>query len=85
MVPAEIAEEMNQSPVEAALELIKQGSVGIASFNMNEKDVNGKVAVENGAYTGVLVGRALLKQPGRKRGTGAPNSALSACKLRIIC
>jgi N-acyl-D-aspartate/D-glutamate deacylase len=36
---SEIAKEMNQPPVAAALELIKQGSVGVASFNMNEKDI----------------------------------------------
>jgi N-acyl-D-aspartate/D-glutamate deacylase len=35
----QIAKEMNQSPVAAALELIKQGSIGVASFNMNEKDI----------------------------------------------
>jgi N-acyl-D-aspartate/D-glutamate deacylase len=37
----EIAKEMNQPPVEAALELIKQGNVGVASFNMSEKDIDG--------------------------------------------
>jgi N-acyl-D-aspartate/D-glutamate deacylase len=36
---SEIAKEMNQPPVAAALELIKQGSVGVASFNMNAKDI----------------------------------------------
>jgi N-acyl-D-aspartate/D-glutamate deacylase len=36
----EIAKEMNQPPVATALELIKQGSVGVASFNMNEKDID---------------------------------------------
>ncbi|HEY6046197.1 MAG TPA: D-aminoacylase [Pyrinomonadaceae bacterium] len=35
----QIAKEMNQPPVVAALELIKRGSVGVASFNMNEKDI----------------------------------------------
>lgn len=35
-----IAKEMNQPPVEAALELIKQASVGVASFNMTEKDID---------------------------------------------
>jgi N-acyl-D-amino-acid deacylase len=35
----EIAKEMNQSPVEAALELIKQGTVAVASFNMSEQDI----------------------------------------------
>ena len=30
---------MNKTPVEAALELIKVGSSGVISFNMNEKDV----------------------------------------------
>ena len=34
-----LATEMNKPPVEAALEVIKQGGAGIASFNMNEKDV----------------------------------------------
>src|SRR6266581_4693552 len=34
-----IAKEMNKTPVEAALELIKLGSSGVISFNMNEKDV----------------------------------------------
>ena len=36
---SEIANARNLSPVEAALELIKSGSIGIASFNMNEKDI----------------------------------------------
>jgi N-acyl-D-amino-acid deacylase len=35
----QIAKEMNKPPVEAALELIKLGSVGVASFNMSEKDI----------------------------------------------
>jgi N-acyl-D-amino-acid deacylase len=35
----EIAKEMNQSPVEAALELIKQGTVAVASFNMSKQDI----------------------------------------------
>jgi N-acyl-D-amino-acid deacylase len=34
-----IAQQMNKSPVEAALELIKLGSSGAISFNMNEGDV----------------------------------------------
>ncbi len=34
-----IAKDMNKTPVEAALELIKLGSSGVISFNMNEKDV----------------------------------------------
>ena len=34
-----LAVEMKQPPVETALELIKQGNVGVASFNMNEKDI----------------------------------------------
>lgn len=34
-----IASQMNKSAVEAALELIKLGSSGAISFNMNEKDV----------------------------------------------
>lgn len=34
-----IAKEMNKTPVEAALELIKLGSSGAISFNMNEGDV----------------------------------------------
>jgi N-acyl-D-aspartate/D-glutamate deacylase len=34
-----IAKEMNKTPVEAALELIKLGSSGVISFNMNEIDV----------------------------------------------
>jgi N-acyl-D-amino-acid deacylase len=36
----QIAQEMNKSPVEAALEVIKTtGGAGVASFNMNEKDI----------------------------------------------
>ena len=36
----EIAKEMNKSPVEAALDIIKTtGGAGVASFNMNEKDI----------------------------------------------
>jgi N-acyl-D-amino-acid deacylase len=34
-----LATEMNKPPVEAALEVIKQGGAGIASFNMNEQDI----------------------------------------------
>ena len=34
-----IAKQMNKPPVEAALELIKLGSSGVISFNMNESDV----------------------------------------------
>ncbi len=34
-----IAKQMNKSPVEAALELIKSGRTGAISFNMNEKDI----------------------------------------------
>jgi len=34
-----IAKNMNKTPVEAALELIKLGSSGVISFNMNENDV----------------------------------------------
>ena len=34
-----IAQQMNKTPVEAALELIKAGTSGAISFNMNEKDV----------------------------------------------
>ena len=36
---SEIANAQSKSPVETAIELIKLGNVGIASFNMNEKDV----------------------------------------------
>src|SRR2546421_1749752 len=36
----QIAHEQNKSPVEAALEIIKNvGGAGVASFNMNEKDI----------------------------------------------
>jgi N-acyl-D-aspartate/D-glutamate deacylase len=36
----QIAHEMNKTPVEAALEIIKNaGGAGVASFNMNEKDI----------------------------------------------
>jgi N-acyl-D-amino-acid deacylase len=34
-----VAAELNKPPVEAALEVIKQGGAGIASFNMNEQDI----------------------------------------------
>lgn len=34
-----IAVEMKQPPVETAVELIKQGNAGVASFNMNKKDI----------------------------------------------
>jgi N-acyl-D-aspartate/D-glutamate deacylase len=37
---SEIAKAMNQPPVDAALELIKSGNVGVASFNMNDKDID---------------------------------------------
>lgn len=37
---SQIAREMNKTPVEAALEIIKNaGGAGVASFNMNEKDI----------------------------------------------
>jgi N-acyl-D-amino-acid deacylase len=36
---SEIANARSKSPVETALELIKQGNIGVASFNMNEKDI----------------------------------------------
>jgi N-acyl-D-aspartate/D-glutamate deacylase len=36
----QIAKEMNKTPVEAALDIIKTvGGAGVASFNMNEKDI----------------------------------------------
>jgi len=36
----QIAQEMNKTPVQAALEIIKNaGGAGVASFNMNEKDI----------------------------------------------
>lgn len=34
-----VAKEWKKPPVEAALEIIKAGSAGVASFNMNEKDI----------------------------------------------
>ena len=34
-----IAKNMNKTPIEAALELIKLGSSGVISFNMNESDI----------------------------------------------
>ncbi|MEP6820422.1 MAG: D-aminoacylase [bacterium] len=34
-----IAEEMKKTPVEAALEIIKVGGAGVASFNMKEQDI----------------------------------------------
>ncbi len=34
-----IAKERNKSPVETALEIVEGGGAGIASFNMNEKDI----------------------------------------------
>ena len=37
---SEIANARNKSPVETALELIKSGNIGVASFNMNEKDID---------------------------------------------
>jgi N-acyl-D-amino-acid deacylase len=37
---SELANEKRLSPVETALELIKQESYGVASFNMNEKDID---------------------------------------------
>lgn len=36
---SEIATARNESPVEAALEIIKAGGAGVASFNMSEKDI----------------------------------------------
>jgi N-acyl-D-aspartate/D-glutamate deacylase len=37
---SEIAKTQNKSPVEAALELIKPHDLAVASFNMNEKDID---------------------------------------------
>ena len=34
-----IAQAMNKTPVEAALDVIKSGGAGVASFNMSEKDI----------------------------------------------
>ncbi|HXG94227.1 MAG TPA: D-aminoacylase [Blastocatellia bacterium] len=34
-----LAKQWNKSPIEAALEIIKAGGAGVASFNMNEKDI----------------------------------------------
>jgi N-acyl-D-aspartate/D-glutamate deacylase len=34
-----IAEEMKMNPIEAALEIIKAGGAGVASFNMSEQDI----------------------------------------------
>jgi N-acyl-D-amino-acid deacylase len=34
-----IAKQLNKSPVEAALEMIKAGPAGVASFNMSEQDI----------------------------------------------
>lgn len=36
---SEVARQRNQNPVEAALEIIKAGGAGVASFNMDEKDI----------------------------------------------
>jgi N-acyl-D-aspartate/D-glutamate deacylase len=36
---SEVARQHNQNPVEAALEIIKAGGAGVASFNMDEKDI----------------------------------------------
>lgn len=36
---AAIAQQRGQSPIEAALDIIKQGSASVASFNMNEQDI----------------------------------------------
>jgi N-acyl-D-aspartate/D-glutamate deacylase len=35
----QVAKQRNQNPVEAALEIIKAGGAGVASFNMSEKDI----------------------------------------------
>jgi N-acyl-D-amino-acid deacylase len=37
---SEIAKARNKSPVEAALDLIKSSDLSVASFNMNEKDID---------------------------------------------
>ena len=37
----------------------------LPAVGMNFVIVNGKIAIENGAYTGVLAGRALRKNYGR--------------------
>jgi N-acyl-D-amino-acid deacylase len=36
---AEVATQRHQSPVEAALEILKHGGAGLASFNMSEQDI----------------------------------------------
>jgi N-acyl-D-aspartate/D-glutamate deacylase len=35
-----IAKERNESPIDAALEIIKKGNASVASFNMNDQDVD---------------------------------------------
>lgn len=35
----QIARERNRNPIEAAIEIIKAGGAGVASFNMSEKDI----------------------------------------------
>src|SRR5215510_5770546 len=37
---SDVAKDMKKPPVEAALDLIRLGNVGVASFNMNEKDID---------------------------------------------
>ncbi len=36
---AAIAKQLNKPPIEAALDVIKQGGASVASFNMNERDI----------------------------------------------
>lgn len=51
MTLADIAEEMDTGPVDAAIEVVRGGNPGIASFNMNPTDINA-IAIQDWVMTG---------------------------------
>jgi len=51
MTLADIAEKMNTNPVDAAIEVVRGGNPGIASFNMSPPDINA-IAIQDWVMTG---------------------------------
>jgi N-acyl-D-aspartate/D-glutamate deacylase len=51
MTLADIAEQMDSDPVDAAIEVVRGGNPGIASFNMNPPDINA-IAIQDWVMTG---------------------------------
>ena len=72
---AQVAAAREVAPVEAAIQIVLNGDASVASFNMNEKDieafmrqpwvryviVNGKVAIDGGTYSGLMAGIGITR------------------------